>query len=252
MRSGGNYEIEWMPEVDSTNLEMKRRIGKGLPDGKILATSNQSAGRGRAGRVWQSGRGQNLCLSLLVAQDAPAADLPSLGMAAVLGVDDLMRELRIGSRPKWPNDLRVEGRKICGILSEGLPGAAILGIGINVNMGPAEAQAIDQPATSILIESGRTLDPRDVLRSLMPHLEKRTGIWRRLRFAGLREDWIDRVEGLGREIDIVNGENTLRGRLEGFGPHGECLLRMEDGRVEAVWSGDARMRTDGPRGGGER
>lgn len=247
MKSEEKFEIEWLAEVDSTNLEMRRRIEAGLApaDGTVLATSNQTAGRGRAGRVWRSGSGRNLCFSLLVAGDTPAADLPALGMAAVLGVDDLMHAFAIDSRPKWPNDLRVHGRKICGILSETTRSGAIVGIGINVDMDRDEAGAIDQPATSMLIETGSRHGPRDVLRDLLPRLARRIAAWRRSRFAGLRREWCERVEGLGAEIEIVNGQNKIRGRLEDFGPHGECRLRTDDGELHPVWSGDAHIRKPG-------
>jgi BirA family biotin operon repressor/biotin-[acetyl-CoA-carboxylase] ligase len=208
----------------------------------IVATTNQTAGRGRAGRSWSSPPGKNLCFSLYLATVAPPLRIPALSMATALAVDDTMLALRINSQPKWPNDIRVSKKKICGILSErvscGDISGAIIGVGINVNMSLDEIGSIDQPATSILVESGQSHAPAKILDLLLPHLDKRINAWFPDGFSGIREDWTRRAEGIGERVEIRDASRTYTGILRGFGQNGECLLLTPGGDIISVWAGD--------------
>jgi BirA family transcriptional regulator, biotin operon repressor / biotin---[acetyl-CoA-carboxylase] ligase len=234
------FDIEWLEEVDSTNSELKRRLKAGieLASGMILATSRQTAGRGRSGREWSSGAGDNLAFSVFLKLVSSPIELPALGMACALAVDDMLRERGIESQPKWPNDVRVRGRKICGILSENMPGGSVvLGIGINVNMDRRTADRVGQPATSMLIETDSATPPRKVIADTLPYLRKRCRAWSASGFESLRADWCRRVEGLHKMVTVRDGRRQICGLLEGFGRHGECLLKTDDG-TKAIWSGD--------------
>lgn len=233
----------WLEEVDSTQLELKRRWAQrpDLAPGTVFAARRQTAGRGRHGRAWISGVNRNLCFSLLwpLAPDGPPAAAATL--AAALAVDDLLQARGIPSRPKWPNDVLVGERKICGILAEILPGepaALALGIGLNVNLEAEALTAIGRPATSMREETGQVYDLppllEEALRALTPWLSR----WARLGFAGLRVAWELRSQSLGQPIGIHQGADLVRGRVAGYGPAGELLLETAPGRVQAIWSGE--------------
>lgn len=236
--------VEWHDSLASTNSHLHERLlsKSPPPSGTIVATTNQTDGRGRIGRSWNSPPGKNLCFSLYLATAAPPLRIPALSMAAALAVDDTLLTLGIDTRPKWPNDVRVDKKKICGILSEHISNkriaGAIIGIGINVNMSPAEIDSIDQPATSILMETGQSSDPADILDLILPHLDERVNAWSPTGFSGLREDWLRRVESLGEEVEIRDTSQIHTGVLHDFGPNGECLLRLSGGTILPVWSGD--------------
>ena len=245
------FTVEWYDRLASTNQMMRERFsaGSGLADGTILAAREQTAGRGRQGRKWVSESGRNLCFSLFIETDAELRALPSLSMAAALAVNDLLRGMGIRSAPKWPNDVMAGERKICGILSEwveydavaasaAIPARGMIaGIGLNVNMTLEEAERIDRPATSILIESGQAADVDRILHHLLPPLETRIGEWRRGGYAAIRDDWLANAGPIGKPLTVHDGSEAKSGILNGFGDHGELLLETEKG-IETIWSGD--------------
>src|SRR5690242_21469608 len=125
------HPLIYFPALDSTNSHAAELARAGAAEGTLVTTDDQTAGRGRIGRAWKSLPGQQLALSLVL---RPAFPPHFLVMASALAVAAAI-ETVAGLTPaiKWPNDVLVDGRKVCGILIETSPGAAILGIGLNVN-----------------------------------------------------------------------------------------------------------------------
>lgn len=247
-----NFHVEWFDRLASTNLAMRESFisGAALQNGRIIAAREQTAGRGRQDRRWQSPADRNLCFSLFIETNAALTEVPSLTMATALAINDHLRSLGIRSAPKWPNDVLVGERKICGILSErvdrGIPAAGsipppatgiIVGIGLNVNMTTEEASAIDRPATSILIESGHAADISATLNALLQPLEYWIGEWEKGGFGTIRDRWMEKAGPAGRPLTVHDGDLRKSGTLAGFGDHGELLLQTEQG-LETIWSGD--------------
>ncbi|MCF7817680.1 MAG: biotin--[acetyl-CoA-carboxylase] ligase [Kiritimatiellales bacterium] len=239
------FHVEWFDRLASTNAYLRDCFsqGKELRSGQIVAAREQTAGRGRQDRKWLSAPNQNLCFSLFMHTDAALIQVPSLTMATALAVNDLLRGMGIRSAPKWPNDVLVGDRKICGILSEraerpGLPRAGIIiGIGLNVNLSSEEAKMIDRPATSILIETGKARDLNQTLARLFQPLEHWIGEWESGGFANLRKTWTEQAGPIGKPLAVHDGDLKKNGALAGFGDHGELLLQTTQG-IETIWSGD--------------
>jgi BirA family biotin operon repressor/biotin-[acetyl-CoA-carboxylase] ligase len=243
------FSVEWFERMASTNGAMRERFfsGADLRNGLIIAARDQTAGRGRQDRQWLSAPGRNLCFSLFIETGAELSAVPSLTMAAALAVNDLLRSMHIRSAPKWPNDVMVQERKICGILSERVerdappaagPGRGIIvGIGLNVNMSSEEAGRIDRPATSVLMESGRAEDINRLLEALFDPLSYWICEWEKGGFAALRDPWTEKAGPVGRTLTVHDGEVRKHGTLAGFGEHGELLLQTDNG-IETIWSGD--------------
>ncbi len=235
-----DFHIEWFDRLASTNALMRERFcqGTNLQSGLIVAAREQTAGRGRQDRKWLSAPNQNLCFSLFVQTGAELAAVPSLTMAAALAVNDLLRSIGILSAPKWPNDVLVGGKKICGILSERAePAGIIVGIGLNVNMSSEEVEAIDRPATSMLIETGKSHDIFQTLEALFQPLEYWIGEWEAGGFPNLRKTWTEQAGPVGKPLTVRDGDLKKSGTLAGFGDHGELLLKTKNG-IETIWSGD--------------
>jgi BirA family biotin operon repressor/biotin-[acetyl-CoA-carboxylase] ligase len=239
------FTVEWHDRSASTNVSLKERflVDESVRNGTLIAAREQTAGRGRSDRRWISAPDTNLCFSFFIETDAEPMAVPSLTMAAALAVTEQLNTLRIPAVPKWPNDVLVDDRKICGILSERIERQAspatgiIVGIGLNVNMTSEEAEAIDRPATSILIESGRAHDPAGTLNNLLPLLDYWINEWRAGGFARIREPWTRRAGPIGKILSIHDGPLRKTGTLAGFGDHGELLLQTENG-IETIWTGD--------------
>ena len=176
--------------TDSTNERAKLLAEAGAPYGTLVTADEQSAGRGRQGRAWSAPPGSSLLLSLIVRNlEERHALLP---LAAAVAVCDALPDL--DCRIKWPNDVWVDGRKLCGILLEGRPqeGWAVLGIGLNVNLRVEELpEELRETATSVAIASGgeRNLDAvRCALTRALGRLDRGAGRRGPRGLAGARRD----------------------------------------------------------------
>ncbi len=237
------FHVEWQERLASTNAHLKERFRSDaeLPSGTLVAVREQTAGRGRQARRWLSARDTDLCFSFYLGTGAPMAQIPSLTMAAALAATDFLRASGIGAAPKWPNDVLVGEKKICGILSERVEQAGragvIVGIGLNVNMDREQARAIDRPATSMLIEAGAPRRLTEALDELLPHLAHWIDAWSEGGFAAFRKEWTERAGPIGKPLAVHDGDQLKRGTLAGFGDHGELLL-MTGAGLETIWSGE--------------
>jgi BirA family biotin operon repressor/biotin-[acetyl-CoA-carboxylase] ligase len=168
-------------------------------------------------------------------------------MAAALAVNEALNGVGISAEPKWPNDVLVRENKICGILSERVDhpttssSAILIGIGLNVNMTSEEADAIDRPATSIRIETGKEGDVEGVLDSLLQPLSAWIERWQQGGFASLRESWTKMAGPIGKSLTVHDGDTRTHGTLAGYGDQGELLLQTDDG-LKTMWSGDVTNR----------
>ncbi len=143
---GGQWQIRWLDEVDSTNSRVRDAARQGAGEGLVIVADHQTAGRGRLDRRWESPPGANLLASVLLRPGCDAADLHLCTGAVALAASDACREVA-GVEPvlKWPNDLLVDGHKLAGVLAEaefsgGALVGVVVGIGINVAWpGPDEA-----------------------------------------------------------------------------------------------------------------
>lgn len=246
----------WVDSIASTNTALLEQLdaGQALPSGTVLATDNQTAGRGQGVRQWQTTAGRDLACSFVLRAPVEMKALCSLSMAVALGVVDLLEGLGLQASTKWPNDVVVASAqglsKICGILAE-LPGTAsatsrpvvVVGVGLNVGMTHTTAVAIDQPATSVFIETGEARSARALLPELLAALAPRLEKWSTDGFAALRPDWELRCVGLTEPVTIVDGAHERRGVLAGFGDAGQLLLSEDGAHGPAVdvWSGHLRL-----------
>jgi BirA family biotin operon repressor/biotin-[acetyl-CoA-carboxylase] ligase len=243
---------QWVDRITSTNTALVERLAAGerLPSGYVLATTDQTAGRGRGQHRWTSQPGRDLCCSFVLQAPVEPGRLCSLSMATAVGVVDCLESFGIEAQTKWPNDVVVNDRKITGILPElasgappqGTPRMIVVGVGLNIGMSAAEAAAqIDQPATSLFIETARTPLPKEVLAALLLALVPRIDEWIAHGFSGqLKTAWEDRCIGIGRQVTIAEGNRSRSGNLAGFGTEGQLLLEEDTGTSE-VWSGTLRL-----------
>ena len=235
-----HFSEEWVDQTPSTNQTLKRRLSAAhLPDGFILATHHQTNGRGRGSRSWTAPAGKVLCCSLFHATLLPPVQIPALTMAIALGVSDfLLQKMQISAAPKWPNDLLVGSRKICGILSEHIASkGVIVGIGLNLTLTEQDLLGIDRPATSIRHETEQEWSPEDALKSLLPFLAPRIQTWDQGGFELFRDEWTERAGPIGKPLCVHDGSLKKSGTLAGFGTHGELLLQTLTGK-ETIWSGE--------------
>jgi BirA family transcriptional regulator, biotin operon repressor / biotin---[acetyl-CoA-carboxylase] ligase len=229
------FDLLQYDRVDSTNDVAKELAREGKPDRTLVWAGEQTAGRGRRGRVWVSPPG-NLYLSLLMRPDLPAARAAQLGFVAALGLGDGLAELagpRLPLRYKWPNDLLAGDRKFAGILLESETSASdridfvVIGVGVNILAMPDH---VEYPATSLAAEGVCGITPVAVLAAFARHFDQWERRWRRIGFAPLRTAWLARAAGLGADIRVRLERDTLLGRFADLDDDGALLLDSAEGR----------------------
>jgi BirA family biotin operon repressor/biotin-[acetyl-CoA-carboxylase] ligase len=228
--------LELLQEIDSTNAYLLASTPPVPGRGHACVAEYQSAGRGRRGRGWVSGFGQNLALSLAWTFDLPMAALSGLSLAAGVAVADALQAVGVqGHGLKWPNDVYRDGRKLAGILVEASgeangPTRVVIGVGINLLMDAASASDIDQPWADLRDQLGER-PPRNRIAALV--IERLVSACLRYTQYGLGpflSEWQRHDPFLGQPVELLLGEQRIAGRYVGLTEAGNLLLETADGR----------------------
>jgi BirA family biotin operon repressor/biotin-[acetyl-CoA-carboxylase] ligase len=231
------------PRLTSTNDIAKREAKKEAREGTVILAEEQTAGKGRLKRAWLSPKG-SVALSIIL--HPTPAQLPSLIMVASLAVVHCIEKVS-GLKPqiKWPNDVLVNDKKICGILIESdvrgkAVDYAVIGIGLNVNLKPSDFPEIAATATSLSKELGRELALAELIRCLLVEAE-------RLYLAlpegdAVFEEWRQRLVTLGQEVEVSSGQTVYKGLAESVSSDGSLFLRQPDGKLIKIVAGDVSLR----------
>lgn len=240
-------DIIRLETVDSTNTYAKRLAKEGVPHGTVILADHQTGGRGRMGRSFSSPKGLGIYCSVILRPEAEPSQLLHLTPMMAEAVRRAVLEATgLSAQIKWVNDLVINGRKLCGILTEmGLNGTktdfVVVGVGINCNQKkedfPAELQEI---ATSLSMELGKEIDRETVINALLRQIQ--------IAFDCLLtpQDWMEAYRQncitLGKEVQIIRGEEVRQGFAEDMDDTGALLIRPADGSLEKVDSGEVSVR----------
>ncbi len=231
------------PSLTSTMDVARQEAQQGATEGTVIVADEQTAGRGRLKRTWLSPRGS---IALSIVLHPGVAQLPSLIMLASLAVVHSIETVTgLKSQIKWPNDILIDGRKVCGILIESdVQGSTvnytIIGIGINVNLRLADFPEILPIATSLSDELGREVSRLSVIRCLLVEIER---LYLALSTGGpIYEEWRDNLVTLGKRVRVKTGESVYEGVAESVARDGSLLLRGFDGSLTKIVAGDVTLR----------
>lgn len=234
----------WKEEIDSTNEELKRQAAAGAAHGTVFCADYQSGGKGRRGRTWDSPKGDNIYLSILLRPDMEPAKASMLTLIGALSVAAAVEETTGAScQIKWPNDLVLDEKKVCGILTEMSTGPdgiqyVIVGIGINVNRNifPDE---IAHMASSIEKGQGREA----IIASLLFHFEEKYHIFLEYKnLAPFLSEYNERLCSIGRQVQILSGGEGVIRTAHGIDEEGALIVSDEDGKEEKIISGEVSVR----------
>lgn len=244
-------------QIDSTNAEVKRLLkGDGRTEGthreawhgSLVLAEEQTRGRGRLGREWSSPKEGGIWMSFLIEPRLPAESCPMLTLVAAMAVRAAIKEITgLEAAIKWPNDIVIEGRKVCGILtemagmSEGFP-EIILGIGINGNRRafPAELKEV---ATSLALEKGRDIDRGLLIAEVCNSLEKYFLIFEKAGdLAPLKAEYEEYLVNRGRLVRILAEGEEYTGTALGINEQGALLVEREDKSIDTIISGEVSVR----------
>jgi BirA family transcriptional regulator, biotin operon repressor / biotin---[acetyl-CoA-carboxylase] ligase len=237
--------VDVLPEAGSTNQVVAERSRAGEPEGVVVVAEHQTAGRGRLLRRWVAPPRSSLLLSVLLRPDSVSAGRwPWLPLLAGVAVHDSVADVAgVDARLKWPNDVLVGGRKVAGVLVERVDAdagpAAVIGIGLNVSLGPSELPT--ESSTSLAIAGAATTDRATILVELLRRLESRYRDWTGAGGdpdTGLRADYIAACDTVGRDVRVeLPDGSALVGRALGVDAQGRLEVDA-DGERRAVGAGD--------------
>ncbi len=242
-------DIRVFQETTSTN-DIVDKLGRdGVREGVAVFAETQSKGRGRLGRNWVSLSGKGLWFSLLLRPPLPPQSATQITIASATAVvRALKKSTGLQCDVKWPNDILIGGRKLCGILTEMAAELesikhVVLGIGLNVNFQETDFPPEIRPiATSLQAETGRSFRRCDIAAALLTELDYD---YRRILqgdFEAIANDWEAACTTIGHNIEIVSGPRTVSGRAESLDNEGALLLRTQHGRLERIIGGDVTLR----------
>ena len=252
--------VEAHDEVGSTQQRARELAREGAPHGTLVITGVQTGGRGRLGRRWGSPEG-GLWMSLVLRPGISTRVAARVTQAAAVGVAKALREMGVRAEIKWPNDLLVGGRKICGILAESsvesVPAAAkkvgegeerhvdfvVLGVGLNANLDPKDLGVPQDEAATLRSELGGDVDLLALLDSLLSHLDFELG--RIENFGTVLDDWRALNCTLGERVRVRRFGEVLEGEALDLGPEGALLLETSDGMIELFEGEVEQLRRQG-------
>lgn len=235
--------IRFFERIESTNSAGLDWLKAGAPEGALIVADAQSEGRGRLGRSWYAPPGTALLFTMVYS--APRELAVRSTMLGALAVAETLRE--IGVREvgiKYPNDVQIRRRKVCGVLAEAVwtdtVGVA-LGIGLNVRVDFAGTH-FEQTATSLETVLNQPVDRTQLLKAIVGRID----FWRaRLGTEALPAAWRSCLNMLGEWVEVRTGSEVLQGIADDVGPDGSLILRDRHGQLRPVWAGDLITPGDG-------
>lgn len=239
-------EIYYFPELKSTNIIAKEKALHGaeeIGEGTLIIAERQSAGKGRLGRKWFSPAGGIWLSVILYPQLSPSYISRITLMTAVAAVKACKICTQIKSQIKWPNDILINEKKVCGILTEmsaelDIINWVVVGIGINVNIDHREfPEDIQENTISLKEVSGKEVLRVKLVQTFLQEFEKYYEILKRREFFSILKEWKLYSHTLGRKIRVDTGEKIITGEAVDINEEGALILKKEDGELVEIFSG---------------
>lgn len=238
----------YLKEVDSTNIMARKLAEEGAPHGTVVVADTQSAGKGRRGRSWVSPPETGIWMSLVLRPLVLPRHAAALTLVAALAVQKALSEITgVMAEIKWPNDVVVNGKKVCGILTEMSSELddiryVVIGIGINVNQNLFPPEIADK-ATSLKLETGGEVRRSRIIGRVLWYLETYYDIFLQTSdMSQLKDEYMGAMVNRNREVSVLEFSGTWNGVAIGINCDGELMVRTADGTVREVGSGEVSVR----------
>lgn len=237
-------------ETGSTNIDAKALAERGEASGAVVVADMQTAGRGRLGRGWAAPAGKNIYMTLMLRPDCPPNKASALTLVMAIAVYEALCELISKEQCgiKWPNDIVVNGKKICGILTEMSAELdqihyVVIGAGINVNQ-ETFAPEIQETATSLYVERKKQSSRAALAARVLYYFEKNYAVFESSwDFSALADKYNEFLVNRGREVRVLDPKGAYDGIARGINEKGELLVeRKSDGQTMQVYAGEVSVR----------
>ncbi len=242
------HNIKYFDEINSTNVYAKQLIKEVKPpEGTLIWSDKQLQGKGRLGRTWASAANVGIWMSLILYPKLEPEKISPLTLVAGLAMCQSLREISgLNIKLKWPNDLVVNGKKICGILSEMImlaeqEVAVVTGIGVNVNTKEFDTELAY--ATSLLLETGKQFNREVIISKFLSQFECLYEVYNKEgTFLSLRHEYENLCVNMDADVCIHIGDEKFLAKAVSLSDNGNLCVRYEDGRLEEVSSGEVSVR----------
>lgn len=230
-------DVIYVSELDSTNTYAKKLVLDGKNGDFLVITDKQRAGRGRMGRVWESGVGKDLTFSLVIESEERIHRFYYYTMLMSLSLQMVLEKYGDGFRIKWPNDIYWNDKKIAGLLSEMLTEAdsirsIIIGVGLNVNSSPKVENAI---SLSDILKNN--VDRHKLIVEIINTFYDNFIRYIKYGENDLFEEWKHRIAWIGQRVTLTNGKEIINGVLKGLEKDGSLVLSTDKG-IRKFYTGD--------------
>ena len=241
-------QVRYFDTLDSTNICAKRLAEEGAPNGTLVIADQQTAGRGRRGRQWETPKGTAIAMTILLRPKLRPEKACMLTLVMGMAVTKALNELfHLSCRIKWPTDVVLDGKKICGILTEmsteiNVINYLVIGSGINANIRSFPEELKDK-AVSLCTALGHEVNRAQIIQYCMKYLEHYYDIFKRSGdMSLLMDEYNEMLVSVGSEVCVLEPSGEYRGISEGIDQAGELLVRRADGHVEQVYAGEVSVR----------
>lgn len=242
----GQYKILEFNSIDSTNTYCLKHF-EDIKDKTAITALEQTAGRGRFTRTWVSGNFENIYLSFVL-KPHNLKYIANLTQYLSVATAKIIESYGVETEIKYPNDVLVNGKKICGILCESslkknVIQGVVLGIGVNLNMPQEILDSIDRPATSLNIVTGHKIDRKKFLNSLITEFFKEYDSVIEHGFCGFKEDYLKRIKFLGKTVWVQQRDGAPKEKYTALNidDNGNLVVQTQNDEQKAIFSGDLIM-----------
>ena len=241
-------KILYFDKLDSTNTKVRELALSGAESGTVVVADVQTAGKGRRGRSWESPAGTNIYMSILLKPNLEPVKAPMVTLVMAYSVAKVLKGIGFDNiQIKWPNDLILSGKKVCGILTEmELDGTdishVVVGVGINVNTVDFSEEIVDK-ATSFAKESGKQWNRKELTEKIAEQFLADFGKFLEEKdLAFLQDEYNEMLVNRDKEVRVLQPGNEFEAVALGINQVGELLVRKMDGQEEAIFAGEVSVR----------
>lgn len=239
--------LYYYDSIASTNIKAKE-IALEEPEGTVVISEEQTGGIGRLGRSWISPKKKGIWLSVILKPEVEPMNVSKIALVGAAAVNKALEDMGIKSGIKWPNDIVVDGKKVCGILTEmscelNMINYVVMGIGINVNLDMVDIpEDIHHKATSLKVAANKETNRKILLAKVLNHFEEL--------YQGFKSGDISKTIEicrknsvlLGEEVRIIKGKETRVGKALDINLEGELVVQFENNVIENIFSGEVSLR----------
>lgn len=237
--------VRYLETCDSTQPIAHQLVQDGTPDGTIVVAEEQVGGKGRMSRPWVSQAYKGIWMSVILKPELSPQQAPQITLVAAVAIVQAIEEVTgLVAQIKWPNDLLINGKKVTGILTElqadpDQVKAIILGIGLNANHDQSEfPEELKSIATSLKVESGVHVNRAELVAVILKYVEQYVALYVEKGFLPIKQLWEKYANTIGKHVRAVMPRETIEGTAVGITEEGMLELKLVDGTIRKIYSGD--------------